>query len=214
MHHHAISQRPRATRNSGRRAGVSPRAIAGFALVAGLAGWVGSARAFDEISVAGEVTATAQRIVPKLVFPIDPEPRCIVANNFGGDSKVFGSTGHQGVDIGADLGQEVYAVQDGFLYRRFEGGSSGLGWGLWSVTDVKYRYFHLSAFADGLEEGDPVVAGQLIGYVGDTGNATPGGYHLHFEVRPGPQPQYGSATPVDPVPLLDIPSSCTVYPHQ
>lgn len=148
-----------------------------------------------------------------VTFPIDPRPRCEVFNNFGGHSKSFGSGGHQGVDIGADLGQEVYAVEDGTLYRRFTdlSSSAGLGWGLWSATDVKYRYYHLDGFAEGLEVGDVVVAGQLIGYVGDTGNASPGGWHLHFEVRPGPHPQYGSATPVDPVPLLAVPSTCNVY---
>jgi murein DD-endopeptidase MepM/ murein hydrolase activator NlpD len=148
-----------------------------------------------------------------LTFPIDPLPRCEVLNNYGGRSKTFGAGGHQGVDIGADFRQEVYAVEDGFLYREFSDLSSpaGLGWGLWSVTDVKYRYYHLDGFAEGLAEGDEVVAGQLIGYVGDTGNASPGGWHLHFEVRPGPHPQFGSAPTVDPVPLLDVPSICNVY---
>lgn len=168
------------------------------------------------IDRAAEVITPAERIVTTgkgLLFPIDPLPRCEVLNNFGGDSKAFGSGAHQGVDIAAEVGQEVYAVEDGVLYRQFDDLSSaaGLGWGLHSVTDVKYRYYHLDAFADGLAEGDEVVRGQLIGYVGATGNATPGGWHLHFEVRPGPQPRYGSALPVDPVPLLDIPSVCDVY---
>ncbi len=168
------------------------------------------------IDRAAVVTRQAQRIFVTgegLPFPIDPLPRCEVFDNFGGFSKSFGGGGHQGVDIGADLGQEVYAVEDGFLYRQFTDPSSGagLGWGLWSVTDVKYRYYHLDSFAEGLAEGDEVVAGQLIGYVGDTGNATPGGWHLHFEVRPGPHPQFGSTDPIDPVPLLAIPSVCNVY---
>ena len=81
------------------------------------------------------------------------------------------------------------------------------GWELRpAVGDTRYRYFHLSAFADGLAVGDTVVAGQLIGYVGDTGNPGAGNYHLHFEVRP-------ANVPVDPVPLLAIPSTCQCAPQ-
>ena len=168
------------------------------------------------IDQAAEASSPAERVVTAgegLLFPIEPAPRCEVLNNFGGHSKTFGSGRHQGLDIGAEVGQEVYAVEDGVLYRRWTdlGSAPGLGWGLWSVTDVKYRYFHLDSFAEGLEVGDEVVRGQLIGYVGDTGNATPGGWHLHFEVRPGPQPRYGSAAAVDPLPLLDTPSVCNIY---
>jgi peptidoglycan LD-endopeptidase LytH len=187
--------------------------LATLAVVAG-ASIVGAApRTIDR---AARVTSPAERVLVTgegLIFPIDPSPRCEVYDNFGGHSKSFGSGGHQGLDIGAELGQAVYAVEDGTLYRKFEDLSSaaGLGWGLWSTTDVKYRYFHLDGFADGLAVGDDVVAGQLIGYVGDTGNASAGGWHLHFEVRPGPHPRYGSAPAVDPMPLLDIPRTCNRY---
>ena len=166
------------------------------------------------INEAAAVTTGATRLASTavggtgLLFPIDPLPVCEVFNNFGGYSKSLGAGGHQGVDIGARLGQEVYAVEDGVLYRDFNSSASGIGWGLWSDTDTRYRYYHLDAKADGLAVGDRVVTGQLIGYVGDTGNAVSGGWHLHFEVRPGPDPY---ATPVDPVPLLDIPGSCNVY---
>lgn len=183
--------------------------------VAAVLGVTGVARAVSSgIDGAAMVDSTAERIVPVdegLLFPMETTPRCLVFNNFGGYSKTFGSGGHQGVDIGADLGQEVYAVESGVLYRRFTdlGAAAGLGWGLLGDSDTKFRYYHLSAFADGLEEGDRVVAGDLIGYVGDTGNASAGGYHLHFEVRPGPDPHN---VPVDPVPLLAIPRECTVYP--
>lgn len=163
---------------------------------------------------AATVTARAERIVatlgPGLRFPMEPLPRCDVLNNFGGLSRAGIGGGHQGVDIGAELGQEVYAVEDGELYRQWTDldEAPGLGWGLWAPgSDTKYRYFHLSRFAEGLEVGDRVVAGQLIGYVGDTGNATPGGWHLHFEVHPGPEPH---ERVVDPVPLLAIPTTCRV----
>lgn len=173
--------------------------------------------AVTAISEAGTVNTPAERIVSTgqgLPFPIDPKPRCLVFNNFGGHSRVNGSGGHQGVDIGADLRQEVYAVADGVLVERLENtGAAGLGWRLISHSGDQYRYYHLDGFADDVAAGDTVVAGQLIGYVGDTGNATPGGWHLHFEVRPGPQPRFGAPNPVDPVPLLDIPSVCTIYPR-
>lgn len=197
----------------------SARWFAGtLAVVAGSSVAVAAPTAIDRPA---QVSSPAERISPAadavtadgLPFPIDPLPRCEVYDNFGGYSKSFGGGGHEGLDIGADVGQEVYAVENGTLYRKFDDLSSGagLGWGLWSATDVKYRYFHLDRFADGLAVGDDVVAGQLIGYVGDTGNASPGGWHLHFEVRPGPHPRYGSAEAVDPMPLLDIPTTCNEY---
>lgn len=182
-----------------------------FAVVAG--GAIATAQT-PGLDAPAEVSSAAERLRPEptgLRFPIDPFPRCEVLDNFGGFSKYQGGSGHQGLDIGTDFRQEVYAVEDGFLYRAFEGSNSGLGWGLWSDTDWKYRYFHLDELEPGLELGDRVVAGQRIGWTGDTGNASPGGWHLHFEARPGPHPRFGSNPPVDPMDLLDVPPSCTVY---
>jgi len=165
------------------------------------------------IDVAATAGTPAERILvtgPGTLFPMNPVPRCDVFNNFGGLSKTYGSGGHQGVDIGATLGQEVYAVEDGVLTRQVTDLSSAPGnaWIMVGNTDTQYRYYHLSGFAPGLAAGSTVHIGQVIGYVGDTGNATPGGYHLHFELRPGPTYK----TPVDPVPLLAIPRVCKVYP--
>ena len=150
-----------------------------------------------------EVTTTS---ADGILFPIDPLPRCVLINPFGGVSKSGQAGGHQGLDIGAELGQEVYAVEDGELYQRWTDGNPGLGWGLQGDSDTRYRYFHLSEFAEGLEVGDRVEQGQVIGYVGDTGNATPGGWHLHFEVHQRDGSRYRA---VDPLPLLAIPTICT-----
>jgi murein DD-endopeptidase MepM/ murein hydrolase activator NlpD len=168
-----------------------------------------------EIGDAAVAGTAAERIIvtgPGLYFPLAPAPRCEVFNNFGGFSKVNGGGGHQGVDIGSTLGQAVYAVEDGVLVDQLTdlGSAAGYGWKLLADSDTQYRYYHLSAFADGVTEGSRVATGDVIGYAGDTGNATPGGYHLHFEVRPGPT----HSTPVDPVPLLAIPQICNVYPKQ
>lgn len=181
---------------------------------------VGSAAALGGISDAGEVESAAERVITTgdgLLFPIDPSPMCEVLNNFGGYSKAQGSGQHDGVDIGAMEGQEVYAVADGVLEIQHTdlNSSAGLGWRLWVDNPidgpVQYRYYHLAGFAEGLEVGSEVTKGQVIGYVGDTGNASPGGWHLHFEVRPGEKLRYGSPAPVDPVPLLDIPTICNLY---
>jgi murein DD-endopeptidase MepM/ murein hydrolase activator NlpD len=103
----------------------------------------------------------------------------------------------------------VYAVADGVLTEQTDLSSplAGNSWGLTAVGGAYYFYAHLSAFAPGLTKGSTVARGDVIGFVGDTGNPGPGNYHLHFEVHPA-----GPRTPaVDPFPLLQIPRSCTVY---
>lgn len=141
------------------------------------------------------------------IFPISTKPLCQLVNGFGGYSKARGGSGHAGIDIGATEGQAVFAVESGVLYRQWlDTGTAGKGWGLLTANGDKYRYFHLADFAPGLSEGSRVEQGDVIGFVGDTGNASPGGYHLHFEYRPGP-----SNDPVNPYPFLDIPSDCKDY---
>ncbi|MFN6120401.1 MAG: M23 family metallopeptidase, partial [Actinomycetes bacterium] len=119
-----------------------------------------------------------------------------------------GGRRHEGVDILATLGQEVYAVADGVLVNQADASASlsGNAWGLTAGDGTYFFYAHLSAFAAGLELGDTVSRGQVIGYVGDTGNPGPGNYHLHFEVHPGGQ----RAPAIDPLPLLVIPNSCSI----
>lgn len=146
-----------------------------------------------------------------LRFPVGAMPdgspsRCAVLNNFG-DPRSLGRT-HEGVDIMAKLGQEVFAVANGVLVRLdpIDAPRSGLAWALVADDGTYYYYAHLSATAPGLVVGTRVGNGQVIGYVGDTGNAGPGNSHLHFEVHPG-----GQGRPaVDPFPLLDIPITCSV----
>ena len=60
--------------------------------------------------------------------------------------------------------------------------------------------------APGLSLGSSVRRGDVIGFVGDTGHPGPGNYHLHFEIHPGGQ----RAAAVDPLPLLQVPSACTI----
>jgi murein DD-endopeptidase MepM/ murein hydrolase activator NlpD len=88
---------------------------------------------------------------------------------------------HRGVDYAAPIGTKVIAASDGTL--EFVGQQSGYG----NVIVIEHRdgvstlYAHLSGFAPGLQKGQRVEQGQVIGYVGMTGLAT--GPHLHYEFR-------------------------------
>jgi murein DD-endopeptidase MepM/ murein hydrolase activator NlpD len=189
------------------RGGRTPLAAQAFAADDG-ASVDASAIAANGIGGSASASQRADRLkqLGTIMFPMDPSPRCYVLDNFG-DPRSNGP--HQGVDLLASLGQPVYAVADGTLTSRTDANSprSGNSWGLTAVGGVYYFYAHLSAFTPGLTKGSTVKRGDVIGFVGDTGNPGPGNYHLHFEVRPGGQ----LSQAVDPFPLLQIPKVCTVY---
>ena len=66
-----------------------------------------------------------------------------------------------------------------------------------------YYYAHLERYARGLAEGMSVKRGDVIGYVGTTGNAPPQTPHLHFAIfRLGPEKHWWQGTPIDPYPVL------------
>jgi murein DD-endopeptidase MepM/ murein hydrolase activator NlpD len=105
---------------------------------------------------------------------------------------------HQGTDVFAASGTPLVAVERGVLIQI---GSDVLGGTkLWLVgaSGTRYYYAHLSAFAEGVAEGKVVAAGDVVGFVGNTGNAATTPAHLHFEVHPNGGPA------VNPYPLLRI----------
>jgi murein DD-endopeptidase MepM/ murein hydrolase activator NlpD len=90
---------------------------------------------------------------------------------------------HDAIDIHAPRGTPVVAVADGRILRFHEGARGGRSVYLLDEDGrTRYYYAHLDRYEDGLGEGDTVRQGQVIGYVGDTGNAQPGDYHLHFSI--------------------------------
>lgn len=178
--------------------------------VAGTAAGAAAPARVAVVAAAAVPTKPAKRLGKSgsLMFPMQTTPTCKILDNFG-DAR-SGGRKHEGTDIGGDLGQEVYAVADGVLTKQYLDGTpdgvlSGNGWRLTLPDKTYYFYAHLSAFADGLQQGDTVKQGQLIGYVGDTGDPLPGSYHLHFEVHP----QGGAA--VNALTVLQIPAGCTIY---
>ena len=111
---------------------------------------------------------------------------------------------HQALDIMAPAGTPVLAVADGHVEKLFDSERGGLtvyqfdASGRWC-----YYYAHLQRYAPGLAEGAQVRRGEVLGYVGSSGNADPAAPHLHFAVfELGPERQWWAGTPVNPYPLL------------
>ncbi len=106
-----------------------------------------------------------------------------------------GSTGTRAPTSSRPTGTELLAAESGIISRLAGGGRGGLALYIEGRSGAKHYYAHLSGYADGIAEGRPVTAGEVVGYVGDSGNAAGGLPHLHYEIHPGDRP-------VNPYPLL------------
>ena len=103
---------------------------------------------------------------------------------------------HQAIDIMRPAGTPLYSCVDGFIDKLNTSALGGIAVYLADATGQhRFYYAHMSAYAEGVTEGMPVLRGQLIGYVGNTGNARFTGPHLHFQIIRG-----GGA--VNPFPVL------------
>ena len=111
---------------------------------------------------------------------------------------------HNAIDIIAPQGTPVLAVDEGVVIKLFQSDKGGITlYQLDPSGKYTYYYAHLARYADGMAEGKRLKRGEVIGYVGDTGNAGKGNYHLHFEVSKlaAPRKWYGG-TPTNPYHLL------------
>jgi len=117
-----------------------------------------------------------------------------IENNWGAPRS--GGRTHKGIDIFARRGTPIYAAADGYVIRT---GKSELG-GNFVYTvgagGVRYYYAHLDSIAIGVKYGLPVTTNTIIGYVGNTGNASTTPAHLHLGMY---VPSEGSS---NPFPLL------------
>jgi murein DD-endopeptidase MepM/ murein hydrolase activator NlpD len=110
---------------------------------------------------------------------------------------------HHGDDIFGQLGQPIVAVADGTVFS--------VGWNkvggnrLWLLDEQgnQFYYAHLSAFSTAAVNGARVKAGEVVGFMGRTGDAEGTPYHLHFEVHPVSFLYLGYDGAVDPTPYLD-----------
>jgi murein DD-endopeptidase MepM/ murein hydrolase activator NlpD len=143
---------------------------------------------------AGVIVALRAR---DLKIPVEGVDRTDLRNTF---SEARGSRAHEALDIVAPRGREVRAVEDGRIQKLFTSKAGGLTIYEFDPTETfAYYYAHLDRYADGLTEGRMVRRGEVIGYVGSTGNASPDAPHLHFAIfRLGPQRQWWKGDPINP----------------
>ena len=119
------------------------------------------------------------------------------------DSRALGRR-HDAIDIMAPRGTEVRAVDDGTIAKLFTSKAGGLTIYQFDPTQTfSYYYAHLDHYASGLAEHQSVSRGQLLGYVGSTGNASETAPHLHFAIaRLGTDRAWWKGDPINPYPLL------------
>jgi murein DD-endopeptidase MepM/ murein hydrolase activator NlpD len=111
---------------------------------------------------------------------------------------------HEALDIMAPRGTPVLAVAEGSVAKLFTSKQGGLT--VYQFDDSQtwcYYYGHLDHYAPGLKEGHLLRKGEVLGFVGSTGDASPEAPHLHFAVfQLGPEKHWWQGRAVDPLPLL------------
>ncbi|MBA3239694.1 MAG: peptidoglycan DD-metalloendopeptidase family protein, partial [Acidobacteria bacterium] len=136
----------------------------------------GTASAAPSITPSAPASSTTRLLIP--VAGVRPEQ---LQDTFT-DARSEGRS-HDAIDIIAPRGTPVLATIDGRVLRLFSSVKGGITlYQLGPDERTVYYYAHLDRYADGIIEGLVLRRGETIGYVGDTGNATPGNYHLHFQV--------------------------------
>lgn len=139
---------------------------------------------------------------PILQVPVAGVSRSQIVDTWGATRS--GGRGHKGNDIMAPGGTPVFAVAPGTVAKLFQSRLGGTTLyqrspdGQWV-----FYYAHLMGYAPGLREGQLVNAGDLLGFVGDTGDAGAGNYHLHFSTtRVRPEQKWYEGEDVNPYPML------------
>jgi murein DD-endopeptidase MepM/ murein hydrolase activator NlpD len=138
----------------------------------------------------------------KLIVPVAGVDRNQLVDTFS-DSRAEGRT-HDAIDIPASPGTPVIAAVGGEIIKLFQSEPGGTTiYQLGEDRRLVFYYAHLQGYAQGLKEGKVVKQGEIIGYVGDTGNAGRGNYHLHFSIAVVSDPKrYWEGENINPYPLL------------
>ena len=142
-----------------------------------------------------------------------PPPPAIAASPIGGlkaselhDSfnEIHHGHRHEAIDIMKPYGTPIHAVVDGTIQKLFASRAGGTTIYEFDTNGIYcYYYAHLDRYADGLHEGMNVARGQILGYVGSSGDAAADAPQLHLAIlRLRPDKRWWRGTPIDPYPVL------------
>ncbi|HXN45462.1 MAG TPA: M23 family metallopeptidase [Bryobacteraceae bacterium] len=157
------------------------------------------------ISIAGLsvafLVAGATSSILEMTPPIGGLVLASLRDSFG---EVHNGHLHEAIDILEPRGTPVLAVVSGTILKLFLSKPGGKT--IYQADELGrycYYYAHLEGYVSGLREGTRVKHGDVIGFVGSTGNAAAGAPHLHFAIFDlGPEKLWWKGTPVDPYPGL------------
>jgi len=137
-----------------------------------------------------------------LLVPVQGLPRTALQDTYD-DARGQGRV-HNAIDIMAPRNTPVIAAEDGKVVKLFTSNLGGLTIYQYDPTETFcYYYAHLDHYAPGLQEGMRVTRGQVIGYVGSTGDASPDAPHLHFEItRLNADKKWWQGESINPYPIL------------
>lgn len=151
---------------------------------------------------AAPVAAPPSDFPRPLIIPVSGVPTGMLSDNY--DDPRSGGREHRAIDIMAERGTPVLAADDGTIVKLFDSDRGGLTIYQFDPTETySYYYAHLDAYADALEEGQSVKRGDLIGYVGTSGNAPDSAPHLHFQISELDEDKsWWLGEPMNPFPIL------------
>ena len=134
----------------------------------------------------------------RLTVPLQGLDRKALRSSF--DEQRGGGRRHEAMDVLSPRNTPVLAVDDGTIAKLFTSKAGGLTVYQFDADAVyAYYYAHLERYAPGLEEHQRVKRGDVIGYVGTSGNAPPDTPHLHFAIfKLTEAKQWWKGTPIDP----------------
>lgn len=160
---------------------------------------VGSLMALPKAATKSQAVQTVG-VSETLIIPVKGVTADKLTDSWG--SPRSGGRQHHGIDIFAAQGTEVKATAPGKIVKLYLSKRGGIT--IYQASEdgaLVFYYAHLNGYASDLKVGMPVARGQVIGYVGQTGNAPVP--HLHFEVlTANAERQWWKGEPMNPYPLL------------